>query len=95
MATGRVLYLSVEMLKAVFIAKRHHEIITISTFDPYCYSQHSVSQVERLQSKQKELRSNLDSFLAEYMNQIFSGLFVHRYRDCRAEIRSASNYDIH
>ena len=45
-------------------------------------------KVERLQSKQKELRSHLDGFLTDFMSQIFSGLFVHRYRDCRAEIRS-------
>ena len=46
------------------------------------------AKVERLQSKQKELRSNLDGHLTDYMSKIFSGLFVHRYRDCRAEIRS-------
>merc|ERR1719192_938424 len=46
------------------------------------------AKVERLQNKQKELRSNLEGFLHDFMNQIFSGLFVHRYRDCRPEIRS-------
>ncbi|XP_028401572.1 cohesin subunit SA-2-like [Dendronephthya gigantea] len=50
-------------------------------------SKRGVQKMEMLQNKKDQLRDNTHA-LEEYMNFIFQGIFVHRYRDSRPEIRS-------
>ncbi|CAB3984799.1 cohesin subunit SA-2-like, partial [Paramuricea clavata] len=50
-------------------------------------SKRGVQKMEMLQNKKDQLRDNIHQ-LEEYMNFIFQGTFLHRYRDVRPEIRS-------
>ncbi|XP_032234908.2 cohesin subunit SA-1 isoform X2 [Nematostella vectensis] len=50
-------------------------------------SKKAVEKIEMLQTRRQELRQNI-SDLEEMMNFIFQGMFVHRYRDSRPEIRA-------
>eukprot|EP00794_Sanderia_malayensis_P010977 gene10977-12140_t len=47
----------------------------------------SREQIEMLQRKREDLKQNVTD-LQEMMNRLFAGVFVHRYRDVRPEIRS-------
>lgn len=50
-------------------------------------SKRGVQKMEMLQNKKEQLRENIRE-LEEFMSFIFQGIFVHRYRDIRPEIRS-------
>lgn len=50
-------------------------------------SKKSKEKLNKLQKRREELRQNKTE-LEYMMNRIFSGIFVHRYRDIRSEIRS-------
>ena len=47
----------------------------------------SREKIEKLQKKRRELRTNVAD-LQEMMHRIYLGIFVHRYRDSRSEIRA-------
>lgn len=50
-------------------------------------SKKAMEKIEMLQNKRQELRQNI-SDLEDMMNFVHQGMFIHRYRDCRHEIRS-------
>lgn len=50
-------------------------------------SKKAMEKIEMLQNKRQELRQNI-SDLEDMMNFVHQGMFIHRYRDCRHEIRA-------
>lgn len=55
--------------------------------------QKSREKIEKLSRKKDELHHNKGE-LEDMVNRIFSGIFIHRYRDVRPEIRSVCIYEM-